>query len=233
MVYEKYSLDRALNQLFIAIQQFRTKPSNPLYSHLPNSITVNLADIPISMVLSPQSVETDEAWAHWGERDDLSSSDDEVSEMGWDASMKQLDLRVEPWQTLLLIDEDATEKAGEISTSMVGLGIGRRILDESEKTSPMPMSRGASRERSMEEDEGLLMRSLIGACDVSKPSVRQKQSQVEALMGRKVWWISRISCAVTLTASSFPSLAILCRTRGPFSSMSSILAFGLSSCRRR
>jgi hypothetical protein len=167
ILYENNSLDRSLNQLFTALHDLQTKPANPLYSHLPTTITINLVDMPISMVLSPRSQDHDEAWAHWGEIDGVSSGEeDEDSEAGWEA--KAPDFRVEPWQTLLLVDDDATEKAHEISRALVGLGVeGVEVeVDDAEQTPTF--SRRDSKDTSAEEDEGLLMKAIIEACDVTK-----------------------------------------------------------------
>jgi len=163
-VYEKSSLDRSLNQLFQAIDQLRNKPSIPLYSHLPATITVNLADVPVSMVLSPRLSEKDEAWAVLGEVDDQSSSDEEESEFIWEESTKQPGMKVEPWQTLLLVDENPKEKSHNISSALVGLGV------RGSPDAPLhQVPRKPSKETSLEEDEDVLMKSLIEACDVSKP----------------------------------------------------------------
>ena len=156
MSYESSSLDRSLNELFLALHQLRSRPTNPLYSYLPTTITARLVDLPSSIVLSPRSTETDESWAHWGEMDDVSDIEDEASDPG-----EQSDLRVEPWQTILLLDDDAVDRAGEMSMALVGPGADAGS-DEASPAFP-------SRRSSLEEDESLLMKALIEACDVSKP----------------------------------------------------------------
>ncbi|ORY33121.1 nitrogen permease regulator of amino acid transport activity 3-domain-containing protein [Naematelia encephala] len=185
LCYERCVLDRTLSQLYFAIRGYQDKPANPLYSYLPTTLTVSLDDIPISMVLSPRSSETDEAWAHWGEMDDASDTSSLSSGDTWDragtgvvpallgdysSSTRQSGLRVHPWQTLLLIDDDAVDKALEISTALVGLGLGAGITDETGTLSTLALeSRRGSKETSLEEDEGLLIKTLIEACDVTKP----------------------------------------------------------------
>ena len=169
MFYEKFSLDRGLNDLFVAIKNLQAKPPNPLYSHLPTTIQLKLADLPISMVLSPQTVETDEDWAHWEEMDDLSSSGDEESDIALDEMSKQPDLRIEPWQTLLLVDEDLGTSVDDNSTDLTAQAGRGGSMDESEDSSLTPLAPRGPRETGFEEDEGVLMRSLINACDVSKP----------------------------------------------------------------
>ncbi|ORX39153.1 nitrogen permease regulator of amino acid transport activity 3-domain-containing protein [Kockovaella imperatae] len=165
MLYERSSLDRALNQLFASIYQYQRRPKNPLYSSLPTTITVSLGSVPISMILSSRTKEVDEAWAHWGEIDDVSDVSSEDSDAGHGDDIRSRDLRVEPWNTLLLIDDDAVEQAQEISRSLVGLGIGVGDPGQDEAPPTAVFGRRGSKE---EEDEGHLMKSLIGACDVSK-----------------------------------------------------------------
>lgn len=167
IVYERNPLDRALNQLFTAIHNLRTKPANPLYSYLPTTLTVNLVDIPITMVLSPRSNISDEHWAHWGELDEQSSVDDSDSESGMFESRKTADLRIEPWQALLLIEDDAADKAEEISRTLIGLGVDSRDVDD-ESTPSGSSRRGSKDVTTAEEDEGLLMESLIRECRVTK-----------------------------------------------------------------
>jgi hypothetical protein len=176
MIYERNPLDRGLNQLFTKLHQLRSKPANPLYSYLPSTVNVNLHDIPISMSLSPRSTKNDEHWAHWGERDELSSVDDSDSEAGINES-KAPDFRVEPWQALLLIDDDATEKAEEISRDLVGLGVSDVSTgDEGDgNTSVVDSRRGSKDANSAEEDEGLLLRALIEASDPSQRCADQPQ----------------------------------------------------------
>ena len=213
MLYERSSLDRALNQLFAAIYQYRTRAVNPLYASLPTTITVSLGNVPISMVLSPRNAETDEVWAHWGEIDDVSDESSEPSDIGHGEEIKVKDLRVEPWQTLLLIDDDAMEQAQEISRSLVGLGISTEEYDED----PHPELNGllAHRRGSKgEEDEGLLMKALIEGCDVTKPLVRA--NIIKTILIRLGYSRLRICYDLTWTVLSFRSLASWCRTRKPF-----------------
>lgn len=131
---------------------------------------MNLADVPISMVLSPQLANTDEEWAHWGEREDASSSEDDESEreLLWEDQAKQPGLSIDPWQTLLLVDEEAWARLEKPLSPVVGLGV--KGLVATDAALPMPqMSRRVSKETTVEEDEGVLMRSLIETCDISKP----------------------------------------------------------------
>lgn len=169
---EKSPLERSLWNLLLALHGLKKRPLNPLYSNLPTTITVNLGDMPVSMIISPRSSETDEAWAHWGEAQDGSDSEDDESEMDWEdgigpmPSMRPSDLRVEPWQTLLLLDDNARDRAHQISTDLIGVG-GAEGYEEGERVDgEVDTSRRGSVE---EEDERSLMKSLIEACDVTKP----------------------------------------------------------------
>jgi hypothetical protein len=130
-------------------------------------MTVNVGDIPISMVLSPRSTLSDEHWARWGDVDAGSSVDDSDSESGMYESRKTADLRIEPWQTLLLLDDDAVDKAEEISRTLVGLGLDEPEGDE-DFTPSSGSRRGSKEVTSAEEDEGVLMESLIRECNVTK-----------------------------------------------------------------
>jgi hypothetical protein len=183
--YETFSLDRALNQLYTAIHDLNKKPSNPLHAHLPTSFTVSLCDLPITMVLSPRSTEGDEAWAHWGDLgegeglsidDDVEEEDETLSEWEGNARVGGGDLRIEPWQTLLLVEEGTVARALEISNELVGLGVGLTPSgrssngEDSETVTPDIDRRSSARAGgTAEEDEGVLMKALIEACDVTKP----------------------------------------------------------------
>ncbi|WVF65410.1 hypothetical protein IAT40_000137 [Kwoniella sp. CBS 6097] len=171
-LYANIPLDRNLNMLYLRLHQLKNRPANPLHSYLPTTITTHLTDMTIHMVLSPRSVDADEAWAHWGERDDVSDSDSSDSDDDdWDdptAAIKRPELRIEPWQTLLLVDDDALHRADEISQAIIGLGIGM------EEQTLIPGDRRGSKATTIattqaEEDETALMKALIEACDVTKP----------------------------------------------------------------
>jgi hypothetical protein len=183
MIYRSSPLERSLTNLFYSLYKYQTAPANPLYAHLPMTITVPLADMAVSMVLSPKSGESDESWAHWGEMDEDASDTSSELSGDWIGGMmdvmsgnKGSEIRVEPWQTLLLLEEDAAEKAGEMANALVGLGLGFQSSqgEESRTVSPVAefnTSRRGSKDTSAEEDEKALMQALIQACDVSKPCV--------------------------------------------------------------
>ncbi|WVR08929.1 hypothetical protein IAU60_005988 [Kwoniella sp. DSM 27419] len=175
-MYANIPLDRNLNTLYLRLHQLKTQPVNPLHSYLPTTITSHMADMTIHTVLSPRTVDPDEAWAHWGERDAMSESEASSSDDDdWDdptAAIKRPELKVDPWQTLLLIDDDATARATEISQSIIGLGIAVE-----EQQAVIPGDRRGSKATiattiattQAEEDETALMKALIEGCDVTKP----------------------------------------------------------------
>jgi hypothetical protein len=183
IVYDKCSLDRSLNQLYAEIYQLQHRAANPLYANLPTTISASLADITFPIILSPKSAETDEAWAHWGEVDDHDSLSSLSDDEDWNDALVQLppggissktpDFKVEPWQTLLLLDDRAAEKSDEIAQGLYGLGVvvsGSTSRQSSGLTSASE-SRRDSKDTSAEGDEGELLKTLIEACDVSKTYV--------------------------------------------------------------
>lgn len=189
-MYDKCSLDRSLNQLYAEIYQLQNRVSNPLYANLPTTISASLADITFPIILSPRSADTDEAWAHWGEIDDHSSLSSLSDDEDWNDALVQLppggissktpDFKVEPWQTLLLLDDKAVEKSEEIAQGLYGLGV---VVVGSRSPSGVVSaadSRRSSKDTSVEEDEGDLLKVLIEACDVSKtyvPTCRRHLTQ--------------------------------------------------------
>jgi len=180
IVYEKCSLDRSLNQLYAEIYQLQNRAANPLYANLPTTISASLADITFPIILSPKSTETDEAWAHWGEIDDHDSLSSLSDDEDWNDALVKLppggissktpDFKVEPWQTLLLLDDRAAEKSEEIAQGLYGLGVvvSNPASRASSGLTSVDDSRRSSKDTSAEGDEGGLLKTLIEACDVSK-----------------------------------------------------------------
>lgn len=110
----------------------------------------------------------------WGELADLSDSDDSASEAFTEerlmpAASHAPVLRVEPWQTLLLLDENAGQNAGEITDNLMGLAIVGTSLGGTDPVRPMPPMIRRDSGGTAEEDEGVLIKALIEACDVSRP----------------------------------------------------------------
>lgn len=183
IVYDKCALDRSLNRLYLEIYKLQNRAPNPLYANLPSTITTKLAEIPIAITLSPQQVETDEAWAHWGEIDDHSSlsslSDDEewnealVHQPPGGITSKSPDFRVDPWETLLMLNDSDREDPETIAEEVYGLGIVMPVeRNSSTATSGSGSgSRRGSKDSSAEGDERHLMTALIEACDVSRTLV--------------------------------------------------------------
>lgn len=180
LVYDKCSLDRSLNQLYAEIYSLQERAPNPLYANLPTTITASIADIPFSITLSPQHVETDEAWAHWGEIDDHDSLSSLSDDEDWNDALvhmppggitsKSPDFKVDPWQTLLLLDDKAYERSEEIAQALYGLGLVMSAAGsrQSSVVTSASDSRRGSKDNSNDGDEGQLMKSLIEACDVSR-----------------------------------------------------------------
>lgn len=181
-------IDRTLNYLYLRLHQLRTQPANGLHSYLPTTITNRLAHITIQTVLSPKPVNTDEAWAHWGEMEEmLSDKDSEESLSDWEddwgagamMGMKRPELIVKPWQTLLLIDEDKNQNQEALFFGIVGLPA---AVDDDDavnnwtngRKSPVRNrtrrgSKITAEDDAIEDGETVLRRTLIEACDVTKP----------------------------------------------------------------
>ena len=182
-MYRGNPLERALQDLSYNLWKFRTSPVNPLYTHLPTTVTINLAELPISMVLSPQTGTSDESWAHWGsgghghEHEYDAESDTSSEHSGDLLSKPHREMRVEPWQTLLLVDDRAKERSKDVAAAVLGVGTWTPTRTNGEQNmlldSPVLAaglgSRRGSKEEQAEEDETNLMRALIEACDVTKP----------------------------------------------------------------
>lgn len=176
-MYRGNLLERALQDLSYNLWKFRTAPFNPLYAHLPSTITVSLADLPIRMVLSPATGSSDESWAHLGSGEsgriddyDAESETSSASGDGVIGGKYHKEVKIEPWQTLLLVEDRAKERAKETAAAVVGLGDWvnterRNSVWDSETGS----TRRGSKETQAEEDESNLMKSLIEACDVTRP----------------------------------------------------------------
>lgn len=183
LIYDKNPLQRALHQLFYSIHRLRNKPPNSHYSFLPMTFTATLADITINVSLPAASSKTDDDWVHFGEfeEEDSADEDSDSDDGALHSRMKRhrlthemSDIKVAPWFTLLLMDDDAVENAHSIAKAVVGMTIAETELAESTgDQTPMALdSRRGSKDVTAEEDEGYLMKSLIEACDVTKPYVQ-------------------------------------------------------------
>ena len=193
----KFPLAASCNALHYELHQLRHRPSTPLYSHFPSIITIDVGSIPVTMMISPPGVrgqeEDDDVHLRLDNQDadDLSSDSDDDDDDDWNDSSqyngnyepRTVKIRVEPWQTLLLLDDRSSKSADQIWTEMVGLGIdteGQANNSISPALAPLqnvPTAYGARRDSvagtvgtaATIETEGALMRALIDACDVSKP----------------------------------------------------------------
>jgi hypothetical protein len=159
---------------------------NPLYAHLPTTLNIDIEDVSFTMVLSPKSSKVDEDWAHWGDGEHYGSDSEDSDDDDWHDGIggvanpgpRTSNLEVEPWQTLLLLEDNASENAEKISKLLVGLGVlsgdttatpGSQVATSSVMTTPADGSRRHSGDTVTEDDEGALMKCLIQACDVTKP----------------------------------------------------------------
>lgn len=170
-MYHYNPLEHALQDLALALHNYRHTPINPLYSHLPTAITVELAGTAISMTVAPRYEQVIEPWARWDTiKDDdassiISSDTDDFADLG--------DVDIQPWQTLLLVDNDTRLKAREVASSIVGAtsqatAITRASISSSHRSNS-PIGNEPRRDSQAEEDEAVLMTALILACDVTKP----------------------------------------------------------------
>jgi len=141
----------------------------------------------VNMVLSPGEGSDEEAWAHWGEMNaedqesdtDSDESDAWIQDLLEGGTKNSNEIRIEPWRTLLLLDENAVAKAAELAHVLVGSSTNSAVntggaaptTENSGLNSPIMgmSSRRGSKETSTEEDESALMKALIEACDVTKP----------------------------------------------------------------
>jgi hypothetical protein len=104
--------------------------------------------------------------------DDEDWNDALVQQPAGGISSKIPDFKVEPWQTLLLLDDRAAEKSEEIAQGLYGLGV---VVTDSRASSGLTSvaesrsnSRRGSKDTSAEGGEGELLKALIEACDVSR-----------------------------------------------------------------
>ena len=171
-----------LNNLYTSIYNYQNRPVNPLYAHLPTTINVEMQDVSFSMVLPPKSSKVDEDWVHWTEVEevDSDSESDNSEDRDWPGRSGQYPatggrkgaIDVQPWQTLLLLEDNAAENAEQLSQLLVGLGVRSGNPDatpSSTTTAAADASRRASGDTMNEDDDGALMKCLIQACDVTKP----------------------------------------------------------------
>jgi hypothetical protein len=174
-MYHYNPLEHALQDLALALHNHRHTPVNPLYSHLPSTLSVDLSGTGISMTLAPRYEQMTEPWARWDatREDDAESSissnndNDDFADLG--------DIDIQPWQTLLLVDNDTKLRAKEVASLIVGTtgqatGVNRASISSSGRSSsPSAAATEVRRESHSEEDETVLMTALILACDVTKP----------------------------------------------------------------
>ncbi|KAL7421353.1 Nitrogen permease regulator 3 [Cryptotrichosporon argae] len=158
------ALARSLHALFNELHRVRRHGAHSLFSRLPTTFTVDVADIPIQVVLSPSGGPVAGHDADDGLGGDSDSDDDD----DWRAGVlvdpnaallaKQSALRVEPWHTLLLLDDAVDDRASDDAHALVICPAPRDIA-----------SRRGSKATVEEEDEKVLLDALVAACDATKP----------------------------------------------------------------
>lgn len=174
-MYHTNPLERGLQDLAYNLWKFRTSTPNPLYAHLPSTISVSLGGMPISMTLEPKPTLIDESWTSWGIIDDDTeshfSSDTSSDEFDFlSDERKGDDVKIDPWKTLLLLNDSAKKRAKEVAADVISTPQWSRPESEANKSDDGGLgSRRGSKELSAEEDERGLMKILIENCDTSKP----------------------------------------------------------------
>lgn len=176
-----------LNNLYTSIYNYQNRTVNPLYAHLPTTFTIAMEDVSFSSVMSPKSSKIEEDWAHWAEVEDVDSDtdSDDSEDRDWLGGLsavrgkKGVALDIQPWQTLLLLEDNAPENAEQMSQLLVGLGVSSGDQSATPGSSGFSFAttatslandaRRGSGETILENDEGEYMKCLIQACDVTKP----------------------------------------------------------------
>lgn len=138
---EKTQIAESLHQLFSALHKIKGRPVNNHFATLSTTVRVNVGSIPVTIIVPPKTSDGD------GNAADLDSSDSDSDDewglvSGPDGTMlaKQPNCPVEPWKTLLILDEE------------------------------LPRPRFADRRASQVKiDEEALVDQLINASDISKP----------------------------------------------------------------
>lgn len=137
---ERSELAHGLHELFGALHKIKSRPLNGHFSHVSTTMKVPVGSIPITLVVPPKTTDVEALMA-------LESDSDSDSDLdGWEFAgpdgaliAKQPGFRVEPWKTLLLLDDEA------------------------------PRPRRAHGRESKQAEEEDLVDQLVANCDVSKP----------------------------------------------------------------
>ncbi|BEJ00691.1 hypothetical protein CcaverHIS631_0505480 [Cutaneotrichosporon cavernicola] len=136
---EKSQLAQSLHELYGTLHKIKSRPLNGHFSRVSTTIKVPVGPIPITLVVPPITTDAEQLMV---DRDGDSDSDlDSWEFAGPDGALiaKQPGFRVEPWKTLLLLDEDEVR----------------------------PRRRREQERKHAEEEE--LVDLLVSHCDVSKP----------------------------------------------------------------
>ncbi|GMK55302.1 hypothetical protein CspeluHIS016_0203580 [Cutaneotrichosporon spelunceum] len=103
---EKSELAQSLHELYGALHKIKSRPLNGHFARVSTTIKVPVGPIPITLVVPPKTTDVEALMA---ESDSDSDSDMDAWEFaGPDGALiaKQPGFRVEPWKTLLLLEDD-------------------------------------------------------------------------------------------------------------------------------
>lgn len=140
-----------MHELFSAMHKIKLKPMNTLFVTMPTTVTVNVGSVPITIVIPPTHRDAEGPVAMTNSYESDSSDDDSDDEWagvtGPDGLLvsKQPHLRVQPWQTLLMLD------------------------DEGGAAHAAPQDARPRRDSKSQQAEDELIDALIRACDITKP----------------------------------------------------------------
>jgi hypothetical protein len=148
---EKSELAQSLHELFSVLHKMKGKPLNAHFSAMPTTVTINVGSIPMTIAIPPKqrNVEHGVRLGLGADSEISDDSDDEWAGVtGPDGLLlsRQPHLRVEPWQTLLMLQED--------EDAIASMAAGRETVRRNSRSQ-------------QEEDE--LLAALIRACDITKP----------------------------------------------------------------
>lgn len=149
---ERTELAASLHELYAALHKIKSRPLNGHFSNVSTTVKVHVGAIPITLVVPPTSHDVEAIMA--AAESDSDSDSDEWDFAGPDGALiaKQPGFRVEPWRTLLILDDDIDQTQARER--------------ERERTARRTLS---MRRESKQIEEEELVDQLIQAADVSKP----------------------------------------------------------------
>jgi hypothetical protein len=137
---EKSELAHSLHELYAALHKIKSRPLNGHFSHVSTTVKIPVGTLPITLVVPPKTEDVEALIA----KESDSDSDSDLG--GWEFTApdgaliaKQPGFRVEPWKTLLLLDDDT------------------------------PRPRRAQGDEGKQSEQEAFVEQLMANCDVSKP----------------------------------------------------------------